>query len=650
MERDPPHEAATPVDTYQAAGRGATTGRQSEENHLDSPISSTDNTIAGNMPAHNKENGSSHQSSTTDVASPAATAPTAPAKDTSPEASRTTLETVTIMLSLCAALFLAALDVTIVTTALPTICEYFHSDAGYTWIGSAYLLANAASTPSWGKLSDIWGRKPIILLTAGIFFIGSTLAATSVSIAMLIVARAVQGIGGGGLVVLVNICVSDLFSPRNRGKYLGFIGMVWSLASALGPLLGGAFAERVSWRWCFYINCEFGVALPLCDTLRDDCSRVHPDADMCCAVPITGTVFILLCIFLHLDNPKTPVWDGLKAVDWAGSVTVVGGTLMLLLGLEFGGVTFPWSSATVICLIIFGVFTASLFVISEWKIARYPIMPLRIFKFRSNIAAIGVCFCHGYVFIAASYYLPLYFQAVLGANPLLSGVYLLPYALSFSITSVAAGNFIKKTGKYLPPLWGGLAIMTLGFGLFIDLPLSRSWAKIIIYQIIAGFGVGLNFQSPLLALQSMSKPGDIATATATFFFTRVLSTAISVVIGGVVFQNKMQQHYPSLVAALGRQTANALSGSSAGASVGIVKQLPPAQREAARIAFHDSLRTMWIMYVAFAALGMAVSALVGNQRLSKDHTVTKTGLKEEEEKRQEAKTERKSGGKKTEEV
>lgn len=148
----------------------------------------------------------------------------------------------------------ANLRQTIVTTALPTISEHFHSSAGYTWIGSAYLLATAASTLFWGKISDIWGRKPVILIANFIFFVGSLIAALSINIGMLIVARVIQGIGGGGLVVLTNICIGDLFSPRRRGAYYGIIGGVWAIASSVGPIIGGAFTEKVSWRWCFYIN------------------------------------------------------------------------------------------------------------------------------------------------------------------------------------------------------------------------------------------------------------------------------------------------------------------------------------------------------------------------------------------------------------
>jgi EmrB/QacA subfamily drug resistance transporter len=394
------------------------------------------------------------------------------AQPPTPEETRTRLQTTLIIAALASALFLAALDVTIVTVAIPTIAEQFNSTAGYTWIGSAYLLANAAAAPVWGKISDIWGRKPILLCAVAVFWVGSLLSAVSVNMGMLIASRAIQGIGGGGIVILVNICISDLFSMRRRGVYFGVMGIVWALAGGVGPIVGGVFTEKVTWRWCFYVN-----------------------------LPISGVGMLILTFVLKLKNPRTPIRAGLAAVDWLGVVTVVGGTLMFLLGLEFGGVTFPWASPTVICLIVFGVLVSGLFVIVEWKFAKYPIIPMRLFKVRSNVASLAVSACHGFVFISASYYLPLYFQAVLGASPLLSGVYVLPFSISLAVASSATGIFIRKTGKYLPCIIFGMTVMTLGYGLFIDLESRANWAKIIIFQLIAGIGVGPNFQSPLISLQ-----------------------------------------------------------------------------------------------------------------------------------------------------
>ncbi|KAH0008378.1 DNA repair protein RAD50, partial [Aureobasidium melanogenum] len=381
-------------------------------------------------------------------------------KDSTPLEERSKGKIALIMTALGMAVFLAALDVTIITTALPTISEYFHSSAGYTWIGSAYLLGNASSVPLWGKISDIFGRKPILITANVLFLIGSLIAALANSIGMLIAARAIQGVGGGGLVTLVNICISDLFSLRRRGAYFGIIGGVWALASAIGPVIGGVFTEKVTWRWCFYIN-----------------------------LPLDGAALIIIFFFLDLKTPRTPLWEGLKAIDWIGALLVIGGVLMFLFGLEYSGVTYPWDSATVLCLIIIGVFTMGLFIINEWKFAKSPVMPLRIFQNRSNIAVLGVCAIHGMVFISASYYLPLYFQAARGATPLLSA--------------------------------------------------NSSWAKLIIFQIIAGIGIGPNFQAPLIALQTGVQPRDIATATATFGFVRQIFTSISVVIGQTVYQNQM---------------------------------------------------------------------------------------------------------------
>ena len=364
------------------------------------------------------------------------------------------------------------------------------------------------------------------------------------------------------------------------------------------------------------------------------------------SVPFDGIAFAIIMVFLDIETPKTPILDGLKAIDWLGVILVTSGTVMFLLGLEYGGVSFPWSSATVVCLLVFGLITLALFVINEWKLAKYPMMPLRLFSKVSNVAALSVCFVHGMVFISGTYFFPLYFQAVLGANPILSGVYLFPFVISLSFASAFVGVFIKKTGQYLPPIWLGLFLMTVGFGLYIDLPVGPTWGRIFPFQIIAGIGVGPNFQAPLIALQTLVPPRDIATATATFGFIRNISTAIAVVIGGVIFQNGMKTRESTLIAATNRQIGSELGGGGAGAATSIVKNLPEPGRQTVRAVYVASLRDMWICFVCIAAVGLFVSLLIKRTKLTKTHEVTKTGLAAEEQNRidrkQEADTKRAS--------
>ncbi|OQE26230.1 hypothetical protein PENSTE_c005G05676 [Penicillium steckii] len=288
--------------------------------------------------------------------------------------SRSLLQLSVVMSSLCAAVFVAALDVTIITTAVPAIAGHFHSNSGYTWIGSSYILANSATIPIWGKVSDIWGRKPLLLASLLIFFIGSLLCSVGETMSAFLAGRAVQGLGAAGVLTLVNICVCDLFSMRDRGLYWGIISLVWAVACGVGPVLGGTFTERIGWRWCFWIN-----------------------------LPISGIVFVLLWAFLKLETPHTPIWAGLKAIDWTGGLFVVGSTIMLLLALDFGGVTHPWDSATVICLIVFSVVAFGVFIVNESKLAKYPIIPLMLFRRRSGVASFLVCFCHGFIFLGQTY-------------------------------------------------------------------------------------------------------------------------------------------------------------------------------------------------------------------------------------------------------
>ncbi|RMD41783.1 hypothetical protein DV735_g3349, partial [Chaetothyriales sp. CBS 134920] len=525
----------------------------------------------------------------------------------SPEKKRGKLETTVLMVALCMSVFLAALDMTILGTALPTIAEHFQSIEVYVWVGSAFLLASGASMPTWGKLSDIWGRKALLLLATAVFFLGSALCAAATSSAMLIAGRTVQGVGSGGLLSLVNIVIGDLFSPRDRGVYYGIIGMMWALASSIGPVIGGALTEKVSWRWCFYIN-----------------------------LPVSAVTFVVIILTLHLQTPKTPIVAGLKAIDWLGSLTIAGATTLFLLGLQFGGVKYAWSSPAVICLIIFGGIAFIIFFFIESR-ARYPLMPLRIFATKSNLALLAINFAHAAPFMEAGFFIPTYFQAVLSASPLLSAVWLFPWILSVSFFTAGGGIYIKKTGRYFDCMVFSLLTSLLGYALLYNLPNHKGWAKIVIYQLIAGIGSGMNFQAPLVALQSSSivTAQDNGTVTATYSFIRTLTYAIGVVIGSAILSNRMNSHRATLEDALGSTLAERFSGRDAQANIPLIESLPTAaQRQTVRQAYYESIQTIWIQVACIIVIGLVALPLVERKRqLSRTHEEVRTGLEAEEHRR-----------------
>lgn len=418
---------------------------------------------------------------------------------------------------------------------------------------------------------------------------------------MLIAARALQGTAGGGLFQLVSITISDLFSLRRRALYVGLLGMMWVLAGSAGPLIGGAFTQFVNWRWCFWIN-----------------------------LPVSGVAFILLLLFLDVHNPRTKLGEGVMAVDWFGTLSILAVTLLLLLGLDFGGATFPWDSPKVICLIVFGTLMIGFFVFSEKRLAKYPLMPLGVFGNWSNNAAFLVAFAHSMVSIGIEYYLPLYFQSVKQASPLRSGILILPMMLTEAAGDIIVGILIHQTGRYREVIWVGATLMTLGTGLYIDFRTDTSVARVIGFEIIWGIGTALIFTSPMIAIQNTVSQADTATATATLGFIRNLATSLSIVLGGVVFQNSMAARQPSLAAAgLGKSVLEALSGDQAAANVEIVKSiLDAAQRHVVQDAFAWSLRNMFIMYTCMAAAAMVASAFIKQRHLRTEHTETKTGIQQ----------------------
>ncbi|EEP77447.1 predicted protein [Uncinocarpus reesii 1704] len=512
---------------------------------------------------------------------------------------RSKLRTYSIVLMLCLVLFLSALDQTIVATAIPSITKDLNSAAGYTWIGAAYLLSMCATNPMWVRISDIWGRKLGILGAIIVFAVGSTIAAASTNMPMLISGRGVQGLAGGGIISLVYIIISDLFSMRHRALYMSATALVWVIAGTTGPVIGGALSQYVSWRWCFWIN------LPAC-----------------------GAAFLVMLFFLDLHNPRTKLADGLKAIDWVGTVSILTIVVLLLLGLDFGGVTFPWDSPTVICMIVFGTLLIGFFLFAEKRLAKFPLMDLRIFKDLSNNAVIIVAATHSMATRGSEYYLPLYFQSVKQASPTKSGVLIIPMMVSASICDLLVGVVIHRTGRYREIIWIGTTCLTLGTGLYIYLGIDTSLAKIIVFEVIGGVGLSLLLSTPMLAIQNNVDQADVAVSSATLGFMRSIATSLSIVLGGVVFQGSMAAQHSSLVAAgLNESDLKAFSGYDAAANVELIATIEdPVQHRAVQNAYAFSMRNMFIMYTAVAGIGLLASPFIKQRYMSKEHTETKTGI------------------------
>lgn len=427
------------------------------------------------------------------------------------------------------------------------------------------------------------------------------LAALSATMAMLIAGRALQGLASGGLLQLVTIIISDLFSVRKRSLYLGYVGFVWAVAGSAGPLIGGALTEFQSWRWCFWIN-----------------------------VPVCGLTFLLLFLFLDVHNPRTKLGDGVRALDWVGTLAILAATLLLLFGLDFGGVLSPWNSPKVICLIVFGALIFGFFLFGEQRLAKYPLIPLTIFHNSANNAAFLVAFAHSMVLIGIEYYLPLYLQSVQQASPFRSGVLMLPLIGVQAILEILTGVLIARTGRYRETIWAGVTLMTLGAGLYITFGADTSVATVAGLEIVGGLGPALLFQGPMISIQNTVSQADNAAATACLGFVRSLAMALSVVVGGVVFQNSMDARQSTFVAAGFNTTVlHALTGSQAAANVGITRSIQdPAQRHVVLEAFAWSMRNLFILYTGVAAVAMLASVFIKHRHLKTEHTETQTGIQQ----------------------
>ena len=410
----------------------------------------------------------------------------------------------TVFAALMLGMFLAALDQTIVSTALPTIVGDLGGLNHLSWVVTSYLLAATVSTPVYGKLGDMIGRKPVFLAAILIFLAGSMLSGLSQTMNELIAFRAVQGIGAGGLMVGAQAIIGDIVPPRERGRYMGLIGSVFGVASVAGPLLGGFLVESLSWRWVFYVN-----------------------------MPIGALAVVIVITRLHLHTPTHH-----HRIDYLGAGLLSGCVGSLILLTTWGGSQYAWGSSTIIGLGITGVVLLAAFIWQETRAAE-PILPLRLFRSSVFSVANAIGFAIGMAMFGAIIFIPLFLQIVYGASPTASGLRMLPLIAGLLVATISSGQVITRIGRYKAFPIAGTAILIVGMYLLSRLQVGTAPWVASVYMLVVGIGIGLVMQVMILVVQNDVPPQDIGVATSTATFFRSVGGAFGVAIFGTIFATRL---------------------------------------------------------------------------------------------------------------
>ena len=495
-------------------------------------------------------------------------APGVPQGEAAPAAFGRRRDVMIVLPGLLLALMLAMLDQLVVSTALPRIVGDLGGLNHLSWVVTAYVLASTITTPLYGKLGDLYGRKRLLIAAIVIFLVGSALSGQAHSMDQLIAFRALQGLGAGGLMVGAIATIGDLVSPRERGQYMGYMMAAMMIAMIAGPLVGGYITDSLSWRWIFYIN-----------------------------MPIGGAALLYIIATLHLKRNKIA-----HKIDYLGAAVLAVAATAIVLVTTWGGTQYAWGSGIILFLILLAVASVAGFIWIEFR-ASEPILPMHVFKNRNFSLASGMSFLLGLAMFGAMTFLPLYQQTVQHASPTVSGLLLIPMMLGATSTSLVAGQFTVRTGKYKALPIVGSAIMTVGMVLLTTLGPSTSRLVSMGFFVIFGVGMGFLMQITTLIAQNSVEPKDMGVASSSRSFFQQIGGSIGVSIFGVVF-------FRALNSSLGTKLASLHFNAGGGIDPASVQHFPAAVRHVVFTGIAHGLDAVFIWAAPSAAIVFAIAWLV----------------------------------------